>query len=79
MVPILFTADGSTGIKALAENDEVIMVTKAAADSTKLNLWYVKGVKDDSTATADNDIIVLLGTVDNGTNATLTADNIAHA
>ena len=75
----LFTADGSTGIKALAENDEVIMVTKAAADSTKLNLWYVKGVKDDSTATADNDIIVLLGTVDNGTNATLTADNIAHA
>ena len=77
----LFDDSGTAAgkIKALSGDEEVIMVTKATADSTKLNLWYVKGVTDSGTATADNDIIVLLGTVDNGTNATLTADNIAHA
>ena len=69
----LFNKDGSDNkIKALADDEEVIILTKVSDTSTAMNLWYVKGVTDSGDATADNDIIVLLGTVDNGTMSTLT-------
>ena len=48
---------------ALKADEEVILVTKSAADTNGYSFWYVKGVADSTTASADNDIVVLLGTV----------------
>lgn len=55
-------ADAAQGGKyALKAGSEVILVTKSAADTNGYSFWYVKGVADSATATADNDIVVLLG------------------
>ena len=57
-------ADAAQGGKyALKAGSEVILVTKSAADTNGYSFWYVNGVADSATATADNDIVVLLGTV----------------
>ena len=54
---------GANKFAALKADEEVILVTKSAADTNGYSFWYVKGVADSTTATADNDIVVLLGTV----------------
>ena len=71
----LFDSDGSTGIKALTTGESFIILTKVSADSTAMNFWYVKGAGTD--ADISDDIIVLLGTVDNGTKDTFTAEDFA--
>ena len=72
-------ASAATGAKEkmvfLAENTEVILVTKADDAANTVNVWYLKGGAD--ATTANDDTIVLLGSVSNdgSTEVKLTTDD----
>ena len=63
---------GANKFAALKADEEVILVTKSAADTNGYSFWYVNG--GDLDAKSD-DIVVLLGTVAGTTAPTLSGDS----
>ncbi len=78
LVRSCFHSNPSSGYAFLARDAEVVLVTKSDHDANALHLWYIRGGKD--AGSANDDLVVLLGTVRSGTGALapgyLTADCI---
>ena len=67
-----FRSSSSSGYAFLARDAEVVLVTKSVHDANALHLWYIRGGED--AGSADNDLVVLLGTVRSGTRAMAPSD-----